>query len=248
MRIRDLLYTLAILICGTALSSAQFIINPYSFAAGGVTPVSPGTGSLIAWYDFADATDADGGTYNLAGTNSPTYTAGPPSYGASTNGTPAAYWQQTTFPNTFVATDGDWSFVIRWRALSGIVNGDRIYRANGGRSLVEYDTGTGIEGCVGTSTPVSSGVIPTTGVWYTTVLTRSTTTNIVRISVNGSAFADSAATTDSNAAGSATFGASSTSDSHPVEIDFAAFYNKELTAENVAWLYNSDATRLYSEL
>ena len=35
MRFRDILYTLAVLICGAAVSSAQFRINPYAFAAGG---------------------------------------------------------------------------------------------------------------------------------------------------------------------------------------------------------------------
>ena len=35
MRFRDIIHTLAVLICGTAVSSAQFLINPYAFAAGG---------------------------------------------------------------------------------------------------------------------------------------------------------------------------------------------------------------------
>ena len=35
MRLRDIIYTLAVLIVGTAVSSAQFLINPYAFAAGG---------------------------------------------------------------------------------------------------------------------------------------------------------------------------------------------------------------------
>ena len=35
MRFRDIIYTLAVLIVGTAVSSAQFLINPYAFAAGG---------------------------------------------------------------------------------------------------------------------------------------------------------------------------------------------------------------------
>ena len=38
MKIRDILYTLAVLICGTAVSSAQFLINPYRF---GVTTPYP---------------------------------------------------------------------------------------------------------------------------------------------------------------------------------------------------------------
>ena len=35
MRIRDILYTLSVLIAGTGISCGQFLINPYRFAAGG---------------------------------------------------------------------------------------------------------------------------------------------------------------------------------------------------------------------
>ena len=85
-------------------------------AAVVVTPVSPGLTSIVAWYDFADATDADGGTYNLAPQNTPTYTAGPPSYGTATDGTPGAYWQQVALDDNFGNISGNWSMVLRFRA------------------------------------------------------------------------------------------------------------------------------------
>jgi hypothetical protein len=33
-----------------------------------------------------------------------------------------------------------------------------------------------------------------------------------------------------------------------IEVDFAGFYNKQLTQANVAWLYNSNGTRIYDDL
>ena len=55
MRFRDIIYTLAVLIVGTAVSSAQFLINPYAFAA------APGGGgpTLIASDNFDAYTGGD---------------------------------------------------------------------------------------------------------------------------------------------------------------------------------------------
>ena len=79
MRLRDILHTLAILICVTALSSAQFIINPYSFAApggggGGTTIYGPvdmeATGAESGWSTFAGSPNWDQTTPHKNGAQS----------------------------------------------------------------------------------------------------------------------------------------------------------------------------------
>lgn len=60
MRFRDILYTLAVLIVGTAVSSAQFLINPYAFAAAAPSGFdATAYGTVLAWYRAEDIAGAD---------------------------------------------------------------------------------------------------------------------------------------------------------------------------------------------
>jgi hypothetical protein len=235
--------TVASLCVGAMSPRAGVIAGGMRAAAGGGT--SPGLTNIVAWYDFADNTDADGGTYNLLPQNSPAFTAGPPSYGTATNGTPGAYWQQTSLDDNFGNVAGDWSMVIRFRALAGISSGDFIFTSNGGRFRVEYNT-TSLRGQASGGV-VTSAVAPTTDTWYTVVLVRDNTAGTSSISVNGGTFVTVSAA-GSFATGTAFFGASSSANSNPCDIDFAGFWGKVLTQDNVTWLYNSGGTRTYSQL
>lgn len=94
MRIRDLLYTLAILICGTAVSSAQFLLNPYRFGPSAPSYLNQnfeGTG-----YDNGETwnTFAGGGTIDPDYTTSPI--AGSQSLRISTSSNSAAAWRDFT--------------------------------------------------------------------------------------------------------------------------------------------------------
>jgi hypothetical protein len=226
------------------------LINPYRFGGPPVTPVSPGLTNLIAWYDFADATDADGNTYPLDAQNTPTYTAGPPSYGTATDGTPLAYWRQTALGSNFGNTSGEWSMVLRFRAHTAITNGDVVFASNGGRWKVEWST-TAIQGLAASlviGDEMTSTVGGSIGTWYTVVLTHSASAGTSSISVNGTDYVTDSSLTATYNTGLAHFGAANTTNSQNVDIDFAGFWGKTLSQSNVAWLYNTAGTRLYSEL
>lgn len=229
---------------GVAISGLSHI-GPLTIPTGGGT--SPGLTNIVAWYDMADNTDADGGTYNLAEQNSPSYTAGPPSYGTSTDGTGSgAYWQQTSLDNNFGNVAGDWSFVIRWRANSGVNNNDDVFTMNGGRSRVRYNT-TAITARCSTASAISSTVAATTGTWYTCVASYNNTSGVLSFSVNNETFVTSSLAS-STAVGTGFFGATNTTLQHPFDIDFMGFWNKTLSQDNVTWLYNGGNTRTYAEL
>jgi hypothetical protein len=216
--------------------------------AGGGGGTSPGVTNIVAWYDFADGTDADGNTLPLTDIGTPSYTAGPPSYGTSSDGAPGNGWRQNTLDTTLNAA-GNWSIVIRFRALSGIVSGDYIVTGNGSRTAVNYSTtaGVGIRGKIGTATFIDSAVVPSENVWYTVVVTRNDTSGISSISVNGATFV-TASTTESHNVGDFVFGGNSTAATNPMDIDFCGIWNRALTQDEVTWLYNSDGTRTYAEL
>jgi hypothetical protein len=72
MRIRDILYTLSVLIYGTGLSCGQFLINPYSFAAAGggsgflINETFEGTGfsdNSAAWTQYTTGSSATDPNY-----------------------------------------------------------------------------------------------------------------------------------------------------------------------------------------
>ena len=76
MKFRDLLYTLSVLICGPALSTAGLIINPYAFGGGGgggsptfvINEGFEGAGTPAGW--FNSGADFDYTTSPLVGTQS----------------------------------------------------------------------------------------------------------------------------------------------------------------------------------
>lgn len=212
-------------------------------SAGGGT--SPGTTGLIAWYNFADAKDADGETYNLTEIGSPGYTSGPPSYGTAEDGNPGKHWEQATLDNNFANTAGSWSFVFRFRGLTGLASGDNVMNGNGGRTVVTYHS-TSLRGVVG-GVSISSTVAPSLNTWYTLLFVWDNAAGIAKISVNGSTF-ETTGGTQNTSVGTFFIGANSATNGQPCDIDFAAFWNAALTQDNATWLYNSGGTRTYAEL
>jgi hypothetical protein len=203
---------------------------------------NPGLTSIVAWYDFADATDADGGTYNLTEVNGPTYgSSGGVTYGIAADGAPGSYWQQTSLDNNFGAVAGNWSFVCRFQAKTGIANNDLILNIGGSRWSIRYDT-SGTPGLVirAANIIVTVAFTPVVDTWYTVVATWDGTT--ARASVNGATFVGVVGA-PSFAVGTAFFASTC-----PVWFDFSGFYGKVLTQSNATWLYNGGGTRTYSDL
>jgi hypothetical protein len=227
---------------GLAIASAKTINGLDNTSSGGT---SPGLTSIVAWYDMANADDADGGTYNLSPQNSPSFTAGPPSYVTTTDGAPGAFLQQTTLDDNWGNAAGDWSMVMRFRANAGVANDDRAFSGNGARTRVEYNT-TSMRGRIA-NIAVTSAVAGAEATWYTMALVWDNTAGLAKISVNGDTFVTASGIT-SFTNGTMFFGATLSVNSNPFDIDYVGFWSKALTQDNVTWLYNSGGTRTYAEL
>lgn len=214
---------------------------------GGGGGTSPGLTSILAWYDMADAADADGATYSLTAISSPAYTAGPPSYGTATDGTPGSYWTQASLDSVCGNSAADWSFVCRFRGYTSVTNADRVISMNGGRIRVVWESG-GITAAVGNISATST-VGASLNTWYTVVATHFSNgaASTTKISVNGETLANTTGT-GGYAAGDLFVGGTSASVTNNIEIDFMGFWGKQLTQDNSTWLYNSGGTRTYSDL
>jgi hypothetical protein len=239
MKIRDYLYTLAVLICGTVISSAGLLINPYRFGGPPVTPVSPGTTDLVSWFDFAVNADDLHSTKHFTTEGSPSFTAGTPSY-VTFSAASRAYNISGLGP-AFNAAAGDCAFVYRWRGYTSLANPTTVLA--GSRFYVNYSTVLGDQdgGLSGGNKPAANaGALNT---WYTTIYSWDEATNTLSESVNGSAFTTTVVAAPEYGSGSVYLAVYTN-----VEVDFAGFYTKQLTQANVAWLYNSNGTRIYGDL
>jgi len=204
--------------------------------------------SLYAWYDFtSDGTDAHS-TNDLGVTGSPTYTNdGATDYAECQDATPAGFVDDTgsTIGTAWNASDADGAIVVRWRARDGVGNGSRPVNLRSLRAAIRYLT-SGMSATIGniTQTTDESGV---TNAWYATVVNYDTGTSTTTVFIN-----------DTDKGGnSGTFSAINTlvgfipgndANHADYDIDYLAFYDRELTTDEITWLYNSGGTRTYSEL
>jgi hypothetical protein len=239
MNLRDYLYTLAVLICGTVISSAGLLINPYRFGGPPVTPVSPGTTDLVSWFDFAVNGNDQHSTKHFTFEGAPAFTAGTPSYvtfSAASRG-----YNISGLGAAFNAAAGDCAFVIRWRGYTALAN--NATALVGSRFSVTYSTVPGdMTGRLSGATKAADipGALNT---WYTSVYSWDEATDTVSQSLNGSTFTTAVDNTPEYGSGTVYLPGYVN-----IEVDFAGFYNKQLTQANVAWLYNADSTRTYTDL
>lgn len=201
-------------------------------AAGGITPVSPGTTSLLAWYDFtADATD-DHSSYDLDTTGAPVFSGGYVTYDATSRN-----YAVGSLGNAFNHAAGDWAMVVRWKAYTSLANNSIFL--SGSRMEIKYNTTATSVVLSDVTRTTTAGVLDT---WFLTVASWDSGTNTLSVSTNGVDFVTSTGT-PGHATGTMYFGSYLN-----VQIDFAGFYSKELTQGNAAWFYNSNATRVYADL
>ena len=208
-------------------------------AAVVVTPVSPGTTSLVSWFDFAINGNDLHSTKHFNVEGSPTFTAGSPSY-VSFSGASRAY-NISGLQSAFNAAAGDCAFVVRWRGYTSLANNSSILA--GSRFFVNYSTVLGSQtgGLSGGAKPAAiSGALDT---WYTTIYSWNEATDTLSESTNGSTFATTVVAVPEYGSGSIYLGLYMNA-----AIDYAGFYTKQLTQANVAWLYNSAGTRIYGDL
>jgi hypothetical protein len=212
---------------------------------------SPGTTNLIAWYDFNNSVAGEGNddshaAFDLTEISTPTYqSASSPEYGITTEGTPGAYFRQTSLDDSFANTAGDWSYVMRWRAHTSIADNNDVFSGNGNRTRIIYKT-AGIETRLATVTSTSTvgGVINT---WYTTVVSWDASAAETSVSVNGETYVATGGT-GAYSTGSYVFGGFSTGQTRNINLDFMGFYSQTLSQDEADWFYNSGGTRVYGDL
>jgi hypothetical protein len=206
--------------------------------AGGGT--SPGTGNLLAWYDFNDATDSVG-SYNLTEVGTPTYTGG---YGVASDAGPD-YWSQSSLDNVWGNADQNWSFVARIRPRTGIVSGKALF-VNASRSLLEFSTTTGWQGAISKIYSGSPGAA-TLDVWYTVVVTFDTTGDICEITINNSVSSNNTGAINFSL-GTAFIGSDNVGSGSDVDVDYVGFFSDKLTADEITFFGDGSTTTVYADL
>ena len=232
---------------------AFLVLIPSMAAAGmllgsGVEDASSGLSktSLVAWYDFGDATDAHA-SYDLTEVGSPSYTRGTPNYGTSVQST-GAQWNSPASTGIISAWGGaavDCTFGIRFKTGASVSSGDYILKHPNIRFAVRSLTG-GSTVFINSASSHDTGYTFTSGTWYSLVAVRDATTGNVQVYINNN---DTGYTVCSNGWNDAvvTFGGAASA-AEDIDIDYMFFYNRELTSDEVAWIYNSGGTRTYADL
>ena len=202
--------------------------------------------SLVAWYDFGDATDAHA-SYDLTEVGSPSYTSGTPNYGTSVQST-GAQWNSPASTGIISAWGGaavDCTFGIRFKTGASVSSGDYILKHPNIRFAVRSLTG-GSTVFINSASSHNTGYTFTSGTWYSLVAVRDATTGNVQVYINNN---DTGYTKCSNGWNDAviTFGGAASA-AEDIDIDYMFFYNRELTSDEVAWIYNSGGTRTYADL
>lgn len=210
----------------------------FNFAPGG----APSKTALVAWYDFADATDADGGTYNLTAVGSPSYDFGPPSIGVSDD-SPDKYWTQSSLDDAWGAyTDQSYTVAVRFLIrVTQPTTLQTVLMAHNLRTSVNFSMATSPYCTLG---GVQRAMAPmTSNVWYTVIAQFNTTTDECTVWVNDIQYGPTVGTPTT---GSGNFSCGGTFEGNDVELDFVACWNRLLTSDERAWFGTS--TRSYADL
>ena len=219
----------------------------YSAVSGGG---SPGTANLVAWYDFDDsagngAVDSHS-TYDLTENSSPTYqSASSPEYGIAAS--PSSNWTGSV-DNVWGNAAGDYWYVIRFRALSGISNNDEIFSLNNDRNKLRWSPTGGVLRIRAGDLQNNVSDSTTEDVWYHVVASIDDSSGDMNCWVNNVAASTISGTPTYGSAGSLTIGGGSPTNGVDVEIDYMGFFTGIPTADNVDFLYNSGGTLNYSDL
>jgi len=233
------LCSLPVLIPAGVTQQMQAVLARKNAGGGGGGGDSPGTTSLVAWWDFDNTNDSHS-TYNLIETGTPAYSSG---VGTSSSGN---YWTHPTVDNNWHTTDADCTYVVRYRGDSGAVNGQYVFAIQSNRNQIRWYETTGGTMYEISNVNIVSGDNQTEGTWYLAIVRYNSTTDDADVLVN-----DAAPTTSTgNGVHDYSGGDLKVPDpgGSPFSYDFLAFYNRRLTDAECTWLYNSGATRVYGDL
>ena len=219
------------------------ILDPAFTGSKAELPASSGVSvsksNLLAWYDFANTNDAHG-SYNLSQLNSPTYTAGSPNYGSSFGG--SNLWTQPSLDGAFSTNGGSsWTWAIRFMANAGAVSGSYVMYGQNGTTAARWLTTT-VRGSVASTTQTTTAV-GVTNFWYTYVAVYTPTNR--NYYLNGTLYGP-AANAFSTFGGDIYFGGQNATSADQYNIDYAGFWNRALSTNEVSALSTNTVT--YSEL
>ncbi len=203
--------------------------------------VSVSKSNIVAWYDFADTNDA-AASYDLTEIGSPPYTGGPPSYGSSIR-SPTNMWTQVQISTNWGwATNASVTFAIRFRGVSGVGSGNRpFYSHNGTRTIRWLTSGiTANIGLNGSSMPL--GLVPVTNVWYTIVLRYDYANSLISAHTNGLLSFSTNLSSMYVPGGSVFLGGESASVPGQFDIDFAGFWSRAISTNEIVALSTNTIT------
>ena len=233
MQIRRILAVLALLLMPSIVAAWGPMVG------SGVESASSGLSktSLVAWYDFGDATDAHA-SYDLTETGEPAYTAGPPSYGSATSTTSqhGKTTPTTGLTSAWPATSSDAAWVVRLRFGDSVANGNFLIQSTDTRYAIRFLT-AGVSAIMNNVVHATS-VSLSKNTWYTIAINYTHSTGTVEVYVSGDSAGSSSGTASDSAAAIYFGGTSSTPED--VDIDFMGFFNRHLTSDEIDFI--TDAT------
>ena len=209
----------------TAIPNGLFGVIARKNAGGG----APSTTSLLAYYDFYDATDSQA-SFTLTEVNTPTYLSG---YGISTDATDDL-WTQSTIDSSWGNTDADFSGVIRFRGYGSIANGNYVFAINANRNYLRWITGANGLTMEVADNVLLSTIVPSTGVWYVIYFEWNSSTGESKMIVNSTSVTPVSGV-GSFTAGDLVLGGQNSTTGSDVEISYFALYNRNLDQSEYEW-------------
>jgi hypothetical protein len=212
----------------------------------GVTPVSPGTTSMVAAFDMNDTTPGDGyvdshSTYDMSG-GAGFQTAVPPEYGIAQEG--VGRYSNGDLDDALLIPVSDIGFAIRFQYYGASAINDDIFSSGGDFQAEWRSNGIYVEWY---NIPITVPQVPVKGVWYVLVGSYNNATNTMTCWINGGK-ETSGTGTEATSKGSTVLGGDRYGAASDIYIDYAYFWRKQLTIENATFLYNSGNTLNYSDL
>ena len=205
---------------------------------------------LIAWFDFGNAQDAHTNNYDLTEVGTPAYTTGgtPTNYGTSSDA--GNMWTEDTNindANWFNSTNQDATLIIRVRPIGDfVVNDDYVLVAKSAQTYIRGYAGPIIRGRM-------AGVLEnhtsafSLNTWTLVICEHIASSDTTRVTVNADT-EETSGSFDQFNVGTLFVGGSSASGYNDMDIDYLAFYNRLLTADEKTWLNTNQATITYTSL
>lgn len=219
---------------GDTIATGDELSNVSAAAAAGVSKTD-----LVAWWDLADTNDAHS-TYDLSATGSPAYTAGTPNF-VTLDADPDAYLRNNTIDAQWNAAETNVTWVIRFRLLSTMATGDRVFYFHGGRSGIRWFVSAAAQISISGVTVATTTLAKET--WYSIVCQFSESSNILQTWINGTEYS----TTNSPTFATGDLFIGGAAAGNDLDCDYFGVFSRHLTSDERTALYNAGGTFTYAD-